>query len=52
MVARKLARDLKAGDRSAFRVSSRSAQYRSIHKNFLVPMLSKQGGLDLLLGGP
>ncbi len=42
MVARKLARDLSRGDQSAFRVPSRSAQYRSIVANFLTPMLLQQ----------
>lgn len=49
MVARKLAHDLAAGDGSSLRVPDRSAQYRSIHKHFLVPMLAREGRLGLLL---
>ncbi len=49
MVARKLARDLDRGDRSSLGQSKRSAQYRSLYKNFLVPIMAARGQLGRLL---
>jgi hypothetical protein len=56
LVARKLARSMEAADLAAFQVQDRAWQYKSIIRNFLVPMLRKENKLAqiaVLLGsGP
>jgi hypothetical protein len=47
MVARKLIRAMEQNEESAFLIASRAAQYRSIIRNFLLPMLVRDNKLSL-----
>jgi hypothetical protein len=47
-VARKLVRALEQDDGIAFLIASRATQYRSIIKNFVIPILTKQNKISLI----